>query len=104
MAFPISANVDAEISHNVMLYISLYAFVLPFSFLESIYNAIKNATGKPEATFFRMLIMLMLKIIFNQKYEKIKYQLSYLKKILRRGFISKKLMLSITREFKPIQA
>jgi len=65
VAFPISANVDAEISHNVMLYISLYAFVLPFSFLESIYNAIKNATGKPEATFFRMLIMLMLKIIFN---------------------------------------
>lgn len=65
VAFPISANVDAEISHNVMLYISLYAFVLPFSFLESIYNAIKNATGKPEATFIRMVIMLALKIIFN---------------------------------------
>jgi Na+-driven multidrug efflux pump len=40
VAYPISANVDAEISHNVFLYISLYAFVLPFSFLESIYNAI----------------------------------------------------------------
>ncbi len=65
VAFPISANVDAEISHNVMLYISLYAFVLPFSFLESIYNAIKNATGRPEATFVRMVIMLMLKILFN---------------------------------------
>ncbi|MGX8709613.1 MATE family efflux transporter [Caproiciproducens sp. R1] len=65
VAFPISANVDPEISHNVMLYISLYAFVLPFSFLESIYNAIKNATGKPEATFIRMLLMLFLKIIFN---------------------------------------
>jgi putative MATE family efflux protein len=65
LALPISSNVDAEISHNVMLYISLYSFVLPFSFLESIYNAIKNATGKPEATFIRMVIMLVLKIIFN---------------------------------------
>ncbi len=65
VAFPISAHVDAEISHNVMLYISLYAAVLPFSFLESIYNAIKNATGKPEATFVRMVIMLILKIVFN---------------------------------------
>lgn len=65
VAYPISANVDAEISHNVFLYISLYAFVLPFSFLESIYNAIKNATGKPEATFIRMAFMLILKIIFN---------------------------------------
>ena len=65
IALPISAGVDPEISHNVWLYISLYAFVLPFSFLESIYNAIKNATGKPEATFVRMVIMLVLKIIFN---------------------------------------
>ncbi|WP_243112652.1 MATE family efflux transporter [Caproiciproducens sp. NJN-50] len=64
-AFPVSANVDPEISHNVFLYISLYSFVLPFSFLESIYNAIKNATGKPEATFVRMLLLLALKILFN---------------------------------------
>lgn len=65
LAFPISGNVDPEISHNVSLYISLYALVLPFSFLESIYNAIKNATGKPEATFIRMVLMLALKITFN---------------------------------------
>lgn len=65
LAVPISKSVDPQISQNVMLYISLYAFVLPFSFLESIYNAIKNATGKPEATFIRMVIMLTLKIIFN---------------------------------------
>jgi putative MATE family efflux protein len=64
-AFPVAANVDPEISHNVFLYISLYAFVLPFSFLESIYNAIKNATGKPEATFIRMVLLLVLKILFN---------------------------------------
>lgn len=66
VAFPVAAGVDPEISHNVFLYISLYAFVLPFSFLESIYNAIKNATGRPEATFVRMLLMLILKIIFNE--------------------------------------
>lgn len=65
IAVPISGNVDPEISHNVFLYISLYAFVVPFSFLESIYNAIKNSTGKPEATFVRMALMLVLKIIFN---------------------------------------
>ena len=61
IAFPISGHVDQEISHNVWLYIALYAMVLPFSFLESIYNAIMNATGRPEATFIRMV----LKIIFN---------------------------------------
>ncbi len=65
IAFPISAHVDPEISRNVFLYIALYSLVLPFSFLESIYNAIKNATGKPEATFVRMLLMLFLKILFN---------------------------------------
>ncbi|HEX2986259.1 MAG TPA: MATE family efflux transporter, partial [Caproiciproducens sp.] len=65
VAFPISAHVDSQISHNVFLYISLYAIVLPFSFLESIYNAIKNATGKPEATFIRIVLMLFLKIVFN---------------------------------------
>ena len=65
IAFPISGHVDQEISHNVWLYIALYAMVLPFSFLESIYNAIMNATGRPEATFIRMVLMLVLKIIFN---------------------------------------
>lgn len=65
VALPISANVDPQISHNVFSYISLYAFVIPFSFLESIYNAIKNSTGRPEATFVRMALMLVLKIVFN---------------------------------------
>lgn len=65
VAFPIAGNVAPEISKNVFLYISLYGLVLPFSFLESVYNAIKNATGKPEATFIRMLLMLILKILFN---------------------------------------
>lgn len=61
----ISRSVNVQISHNVFLYLSLYAFVLPFSFMESIYNGIKNANGQPEAPFIRMIIMLMLKIIFN---------------------------------------
>ena len=58
-------NVSSEISHDVFLYLALNASVLPFSFLESIYNAIKNAGGKPEDTFIRMVIMLILKIVFN---------------------------------------
>lgn len=65
LAFPVSHHVNAEISHNVFLYLTLNAFVLPFSFMESVYNAIKNAQGKPEDTFIRMVIMLILKIIFN---------------------------------------
>jgi putative MATE family efflux protein len=65
LAFPVSGRVDPQISHDVFLYISLNSLVLPFLFVESIYNAIKNASGKPEATFIRMVLMLILKIIFN---------------------------------------
>ncbi len=65
LAFPVSMHVNDDISRDVFLYLALSATVLPFSFMESIYNAIKNAGGKPEDTFIRMVIMLMLKIIFN---------------------------------------
>ena len=65
LAFPVSAYVTPEISDNVRLYIILYAFVLPFSFMESIYNGIMNATGRPEKPFIRMVIMLVLKVVFN---------------------------------------
>lgn len=65
LAFPISFHVNKEISRNVFLYLALNACVTPFSFMESIYNSIKNANGKPEDTFIRMVIMLILKIIFN---------------------------------------
>ncbi|MDF2888380.1 MAG: family efflux transporter [Lacrimispora sp.] len=65
LAYPISAHVSKEISHDVFLYLALNACVTPFSFMESIYNSIKNANGKPEDTFVRMVIMLILKIIFN---------------------------------------
>lgn len=65
IAFPISFCTNADISHNVLIYLALYALVQPFSFLEFVYNAIKNANGKPEAPFFRMIIMLILKLVFN---------------------------------------
>ena len=61
----ISRTVDERIARNVFLYLALYATVLPFAFMESIYNGIKNASGKPEAPFVRMILMLILKIIFN---------------------------------------
>ena len=65
VAFPISNNVNEKIAPDVFTYLSLNALVLPFSFLESIYNAIKNASGRPEAAFIRMVLMLLMKIIFN---------------------------------------
>ena len=65
VSFPVSQNVNAEISRDVFTYLALNALVLPFSFMESIYNAIKNANGKPEAAFTRMVLMLVMKIAFN---------------------------------------
>jgi putative MATE family efflux protein len=61
----VSASINPEISGAVFLYLALYALVLPFSFLESIYNGIMNANGKPEAPFIRMVLMLLLKVLFN---------------------------------------
>lgn len=65
VAYPISASIDPQISAAVFQYLTLSMLVIPFSFLESIYNAIKNANGKPEATFIRMIILLILKVLFN---------------------------------------
>ena len=65
LAFPVSAGVNPQISQGVFTYLALNALVVPFSFLESIYNAIKNANGNPEATFVRMVILLIVKVIFN---------------------------------------
>lgn len=65
LSFPVSWGVNIEISRSVFIYLVLNTLVIPFSFLESIYNAIKNANGKPESTFVRMILMLVLKVIFN---------------------------------------
>jgi putative MATE family efflux protein len=64
-AYPVSNHVNSEMSHDVFIYLALNSIVIPFSFLESIYNGIKNASGKPEAAFIRMVLMLILKVVFN---------------------------------------
>ena len=65
LSFPISSHVNSAISGDVFLYLAMNALVLPFSFLEAVYNAVKNSNGKPEATFIRMVFLLILKVIFN---------------------------------------
>ncbi|NLO37256.1 MAG: MATE family efflux transporter [Clostridiaceae bacterium] len=64
-AFPIAARVTPEISDAVRTYLTLNALVLPFSFIGAVYNAIKNAYGRPEDTFARILILMVLKGAFN---------------------------------------
>lgn len=65
LASPISASVDKAISGDVFQYLALSALLIPFSFLEAIYNALKNAEGKPEAAFVRMVLLLVFKVAFN---------------------------------------
>lgn len=65
MASIISQNISKEIAHEVLLYLNLYSIVVPLLFMAAIYNAIKNAIGQPEATLIRIIILLLLKIIFN---------------------------------------
>ena len=64
-AFLISNNTTSEIRNNVYTYISLYSLIMPFVFLAAIYNSSKNAIGRPEVTFIRIFLLLILKIIFN---------------------------------------
>ena len=61
----VSKSISPEIAYDVFLYLSLYAIVIPMLFMAAIFNAIKKATGQPEATLIRMIILLLLKIIFN---------------------------------------
>ena len=64
----VSMNLQPGIKENVYQYLSLYSFVMPMTFLAALYNGIKNANGKPEATFIRSVILLLLKIVFNFVY------------------------------------
>ena len=64
-AFLISNNTTSEIRNNVYTYISFYSLIMPFVFLAAIYNSSKNAIGRPEVTFVRIFLLLILKIIFN---------------------------------------
>lgn len=65
LAFFARNLVNSEISESVYIYLSCYSLVMPFLFMASIYNAIKNAFGQPEATLIRMVILFLLKVIFN---------------------------------------
>jgi len=65
ISIAISNSLQSDIAPYVREYISWYSIVLPFSFLESVYNGIKNADGKPEAAFTRMLLLFILKIAGN---------------------------------------
>lgn len=65
LAYYLSTIVKAELAASVFTYLSMYAMVFPLLFLAAIFNAIKNATGQPEATLYRMIILLICKLIFN---------------------------------------
>ena len=64
----VSMNLLPNIKENVFRYLSLYSFVMPMTFLAALYNGIKNANGKPEATLIRSIMLLLLKILFNFVY------------------------------------
>lgn len=61
----LSKTAPQEMKNDVLVYLLLYSFVIPFQFLAAIFNSIKNSIGNPEAPFYRMLVLLILKIIFN---------------------------------------
>ena len=65
MAFVISKTTSEEIRGTVFTYIAAYSFVMPLIFLAAIYNSSKNAIGRPEVTFIRISLLLVLKIFFN---------------------------------------
>lgn len=50
----------------VITYFSLNVFLIPFLFMAAIFNSIKSAMGEPESTFYRMSLLLILKILFNK--------------------------------------
>ena len=61
----ISTTVTKDMTNDVYLYLSLYSLVIPFQFMASIFNSIKDGTGNPEAPFYRMIVLLILKVFFN---------------------------------------
>lgn len=68
LAADILAPKNLEIKNYAILYLSLSSLVIPFQFMASIFNSIKSATGEPEATFYRMVVLLLLKLLFNYVY------------------------------------
>ncbi|WP_156299290.1 MATE family efflux transporter [Streptobacillus canis] len=62
------APTDLVIRDYAITYFALSSLIIPFQFMAAIFNAIKSATGEPEATFYRMIVLLILKILFNTIY------------------------------------
>ena len=60
MAFVISKTTSEEIRGTVFTYIAAYSFVMPLIFLAAIYNSSKNAIGRPEVTFIRISLLLVI--------------------------------------------
>lgn len=60
-----STTVTKDMSNDVYVYLSLYSLVIPFQFMAAIFNSIKDGVGNPEASFYRMIVLLLLKIFFN---------------------------------------
>lgn len=65
IAFLMSSTVEASMQKDVFTYITLFSFVIPFQFMASIFNSMKNSTGNPESPFYRMIVLLILKVSFN---------------------------------------
>lgn len=65
VAYMVANSLQGEISKLVFTYIAFYSLAMPFNFMAAIFNAIKNATGNPEAPLIRMLVLLVLKVLFN---------------------------------------
>lgn len=64
-AYGLSFYFEPTVGEHIFRYLSLYSLVLPFLFCASIFNAIKTATGQPEANFFRLVFLFVFKLIFN---------------------------------------
>lgn len=58
-------NAKSELHDAITTYLSWYAPTIPLLFMAALFNSVKNATGMPEVTFIRMILLLVLKIIFN---------------------------------------
>lgn len=73
----LSIKANDEISYYVFYYLSWLSLIIPMQFMAAIFASIKNSIGESEAPFYRMSVLLTLKIIFNYIFLKIfKFNLS----------------------------
>lgn len=65
IAHLLTNHVHPDVGPYIYKYLVYYSPIMPLLFLAAIYNGIKNAMGQPEATFYRIVILLLLKLLFN---------------------------------------